>query len=91
MRWSTLDHTFPMQLECLVGTCRHLERSTGQLSREYLGIYMARRTILYATKEYMEVTVVKYMYMALSTSTGLEIWIDGGQPTDMSSICSIEK
>jgi hypothetical protein len=52
---------------------------------------VAQRTMLYATKENLEVTVVNYMYMALSMSTGLEIWIDGGRPMDMSSRCSVEK
>jgi hypothetical protein len=47
--------------------------------------------MLYATKEDLEVTMVKYMYMALSMSTGLEIWIDGGRPVDISSRCSVEK
>jgi hypothetical protein len=51
---------------------------------------VARRIILYDTKEESEVTVVKYMYMYFSTSTWLEIWIDEVQPVDMSSSCSVE-
>jgi hypothetical protein len=47
--------------------------------------------MIYATKESLEVTVVNYMYIALSMPIGLEILIEGGRPTDMYSRCLVEK
>jgi hypothetical protein len=51
---------------------------------------VAQNIMPYDTKEIMEMTM-KYMYMALSTPNGLEIWIDEGRPVDMCSRCSVEK
>jgi hypothetical protein len=43
---------------------------------------VAQNTMIYATKGSLEMTV-KYMYMALLTSTDMEIWIDEGRPVDV--------
>jgi hypothetical protein len=51
---------------------------------------VTQNIMLYATKENLEATM-NGMYMALSTPTRLEIWIDGGQPMDMSSRCLVEQ
>jgi hypothetical protein len=45
---------------------------------------VAQKTMLYSTKEKLEVKV-NHMYISLSTSTGMEIWIDEGPPMDMCS------
>jgi hypothetical protein len=57
----------------------------------YSGICVAQRTMIYATKEDLDVTMVNWMYMDLSTSTGLDIWIIGGRTIEISSICSVEQ
>jgi hypothetical protein len=46
--------------------------------------------VIYGTKGSLEM-IMKYMYMALSTLIGLDIWIDEGRRMDMCSICSVEK
>jgi hypothetical protein len=46
--------------------------------------------MLYATKRNLDMEK-KQIYMDLSTSTGLEIWINEGRLVDMCSRCLVEK